>query len=290
MEWVVSLLGAGLVLAALRDLFHTLWHPTRRGGVSRLVMAGMWQLAHRFRVSGGGAQLVGPLAMVAVVVTWAFIIVSGWALVYLPHMPEQFSFSEGLEQSEHADLIDSVYLSLVTVATLGIGDIAPTGEWLRVVAPLEALVGFALLTASVSWVLEIYPALSRRRSLALRLAVLRRTQPGDLRPDAVHSALLDSLSVEVIRVRVDVTQYPEAYYFFDGEGDLSLALNIDYARTLAGAVHASGDDAARWSGSALSEALDDLAVTLDQRILHTGGTPTDIYAAYARDHRLSAAR
>ena len=32
MKWLVSLIGAALVMVALRDLFHTLWHPTRHGG------------------------------------------------------------------------------------------------------------------------------------------------------------------------------------------------------------------------------------------------------------------
>lgn len=41
MEWLVSLAGAGLVMAALRDLFHTLWHPTRHAGLSRLVMSAL---------------------------------------------------------------------------------------------------------------------------------------------------------------------------------------------------------------------------------------------------------
>ncbi len=47
MEWLVSLVGVGLVMAALRDLFHTLWHPTRHGvsppwgwGTSRPPQAG----------------------------------------------------------------------------------------------------------------------------------------------------------------------------------------------------------------------------------------------------------
>ncbi|MFF8942469.1 potassium channel family protein [Streptomyces sp. NPDC014864] len=76
----------------------------------------------------------------------------------------------------------SVYLSLVTVATLGLGDIAPSADWLRIVAPLEAMVGFVLLTATVSWILGIYPALARRRALALRISQLRRAGPAAGRP------------------------------------------------------------------------------------------------------------
>lgn len=163
MEWLVSLAGAGLVMAALRDLFHTLWHPTRHGGLSRLVMTALWRLSQHLRARRRVAGLVGPLAMVTVVGMWATTIILGWAIVYWPHMPEAFAFTAGSQPSQQSGLLDSLYMSLATVATLGLGDIVPTAGWLRVAAPLEALVGFALLTATVSWVLEIYPTLSTRR-------------------------------------------------------------------------------------------------------------------------------
>ncbi|WP_405772105.1 potassium channel family protein [Streptomyces sp. NBC_00080] len=47
-------------------------------------------------------------------------------------MPEAFSFSGTLKPSEHSGPVDALYLSLVTVATLGLGDIAPSADWLRI--------------------------------------------------------------------------------------------------------------------------------------------------------------
>ncbi|MEU5893266.1 hypothetical protein ABZ835_41510 [Streptomyces sp. NPDC047461] len=38
MKQLVSLAGAGLVMVTLWDLFHTRWHPTRHGGLSRLAL------------------------------------------------------------------------------------------------------------------------------------------------------------------------------------------------------------------------------------------------------------
>lgn len=285
MDWLVSLIGAGLVMAALRDLFHTLWHPTRRGGISRLVMTALWRLSRALPGRRRVAELVGPLAMVIVIGMWATTIILGWAIIYLPHMPEGFTFAAGLEPTEHADLLDSVYLSMVNLATLGLGDIAPAAGWLRVIAPLQALVGFALLTAAVSWVVEIYPALARRRTLALRLAMLRRA---DLSAQALDSAfgaaLLESLGSEVARIRVDFTQYPESYYFHDGDKELSLAAMAAYAVDLAQRGQACGRSDVRLTGTFLLAALDDLAITLDQRFLRSDGSPMEIFAAYASDH------
>ncbi|MFD6023645.1 potassium channel family protein [Streptomyces griseoluteus] len=285
MEWLVSLVGAGLVLLTLRDLFHTLWHPTRHGGLSRLVMTGLWRLARRFRARRRVVGLVGPLALVTVVSLWTAAIVIGWAVVYWPHMPGAFTFSPGSRAPQQTSLLDSVYLSLVTVATLGLGDIAPAEGWLRVASPLEALVGFVLLTATVSWVVEIYPALTRRRVLAVRLALLRESDPAPAQVDCTAGALLlDSLVIDVVRVRIDFTQYAEAYYFHDGEDHSSLAAVVGFAVVLAERGKSARLPEVRLAGSLLAGALEDLAVILDQRFLRTGGTPAEVFAAYAADH------
>ncbi|QFG21262.1 potassium channel family protein [Actinomadura sp. WMMB 499] len=285
MEWVVSLVGVALIMATLRDLFHTLWHPTRHGGLSRLVMAALWKLAKHLRARKRVVGLVGPLAMVAVVAMWALIIVLGWAVVYWPHMPEAFAFSSGSGLSREPELLDSVYLSLVTVTTLGLGDIAPAEGWLRVLSPLEALIGFVLLTATVSWVLQIFPTLTRRRVLATRLALLQRADPSVPELDcAVGASLLGSLATEVVRVRIDFTQYAEAYYFHDGEDDSSLAATIGYAFRLAQRGQAARRADVRLTSRVLADALRDLSIVLDQRFLRTDGTPAEVFAAYAADH------
>jgi hypothetical protein len=285
MEWLVSLAGAGLVMVTLRDLFHTIWHPTRHGGLSRLVMTVLWRLARRFRARRRVVGLVGPLAMVTTVCMWAGTVILGWAVIYWPHMPGSFTFSSGSRAAQEPALLDSVYLSLVMVATLGLGDIAPDEGWLRLVSPLEALIGFALLTAIVSWVLEIYPALTRRRVLAIRLALLRDSGTTTHQVDGTAGALLlHDLATEVVRVRIDFTQYAEAYYFHDGEDHSSLAAVIGYAAALARRGQAAERPDVRLAGDLLVGALNDLAAILDQRFLHTGGTPADVFAAYAADH------
>ncbi|MFD6247826.1 ion channel [Streptomyces roseolus] len=126
MAWLVTASGALLVLVILRDVFHTLWHPTRHGGLSRLVMRTVWRVSAHRGSRRRPAGLAGPLGMVAVVAVWALTVAVGWALVYWPHMPDDFSYASGLAPGEHASPVDALYVSLVTLATLGLGDIAPT--------------------------------------------------------------------------------------------------------------------------------------------------------------------
>jgi hypothetical protein len=50
--------------------------------------------------------------------------------------------------------MDYFYFSLVNFTTLGRGDIAPTGH-LRLLAAIEAFVGFLMITASGTYVLQV---------------------------------------------------------------------------------------------------------------------------------------
>jgi hypothetical protein len=285
MKWLITLVGAAVVATILRDVFHTLWHPTRHGGLSRIIMTGLWRLSSRLSPRRRAAGLAGPLGMVTVVATWAFCVAVGWALIYWPHMPGAFSFSAALEPGEHSGPVDALYVSLVTLATLGLGDIAPIAGWLRIVAPMEALVGFALMTATVSWVLGIYPALARRRTLALRIAHLRHTGSAAQHLDSAAGAVaLDGLADDVARICVDLSQYAESYYFHDGHGDMSLARQVGYAAELAALGNRAQRLDVRASAAVLTAALEDLAGILDRWFLHTEGTMRQTFQAYARDH------
>jgi hypothetical protein len=286
-DWIVTLLGAAVVLAVLRDIFHTLWHPSGHGGTGRRVLAAVWRIGRPRQANRRVRALAGPLAMVVVVMAWVALIVLGWTLVYWPHLDDGFFISEALQESTRGGLLDALYLSMVTLATLGFGDIVPTEEWLRVAVPLQAMLGFVLLTAVVTWVLQVYPALTRRRALAIRLSVLRRADAvRTLAEDDVPMAatLLEDLAGEVVQARVDLAQYVETYYFRDLEESVSLPANITMAVDLARAAERSPRADLRFAGTLLETALGDFAQLLDSRFLRVGGPPEAVLRAYAADH------
>jgi hypothetical protein len=278
--WVATAVGAVLVLLVLRDVVHTLWHPSGRRGLSRRLMQVLWRAGRRTRSRSGTGFLGGPMAMVVVVLAWVVLLVLGFASVYWAHLPDGFVYGSGLAPGR-ARLLDAVYLSLVTLATLGFGDIVPESPWLRLAVPVQALVGFVLLTAAVTWVLQVYPALSRRRALALRLSLLRRAAlPGA----AVGAGLLRELAVDVAQVRVDLTQHAETHYFRDVDAETALPLQLPVAVELATAAACSPDAQVRTAATLLDLALEDLTGVLDRQFLHRGGTVRDRVAAYADDH------
>ncbi|MGY1669119.1 potassium channel family protein [Geodermatophilus sp. SYSU D00710] len=284
LAWLVTAGGAVVVLVALRDIFHTIWHPSGRGGLSRRLMSGVWRVGRRRRALG---PLTGPLAMVVVVLAWVVLILLGWALVYWPHLPDGFLFGSTLDPVSRAGLLDAVYLSTVTLATLGFGDIVPSADWLRIAVPVQALIGFALITAAVSWVLQVYPALTRRRALAVRVSLLRRVDTAALVADpqsGLAAPLLQDLAVGLAQLRVDLTQYAETYYFRDGDPDASLPAMLGVLLDLGERAGRSPGVDARYAGELLITAVGDYLRVVDEQFLRVGGSVGAIASAYARDH------
>lgn len=284
MSWVLTALGVVLVLLVLLDVFHTLWHPSTSGMLSAYLGRGLWRLSH-----AGGRDprpTVGPWTLVAVLAAWGALVVLGYALVYWPGMDSQFSFSSGLEPAARSDVADAVYLSLVTFATLGYGDIVPAQSWLRFVAPTQALVGFVVLSASITWVLQIYPALGRRRALALQLKSLGQQSAVREVPQLDSSAaagLLADLAASTGQVRIDLTQYPHTYYFWD-DVVTSLPAWIWQAWELAESGSRSPRADVRFAAGLLSSSLEDLAVLLGKEFLGQEGDTGAVLKAYRQDH------
>lgn len=281
LTWLVTITGAVTVVLVLRDLFHTIWHPSGHGLLAPLVMRGTWRAT---RSLGERARsLAGPLGILLVMVAWASLAVLGWALVFLPHLPGSFSYATGLLPDQRSMPLDALYLALVTVTTAGFGDIVPVEGWLRAVTPLAALMGITLVTAAVTWVLQLYPALARRRVLAVRVRLLAGELEGN--PAAAGLAQLPTSTVHelasaVTATRIDFTQYAEGYWFFD-RPDTALAAGLPVLLRLADAGRDADRSEQRVAAAVLRGSLDDLAATLDRQFLHSDRDTAGVLAMYA---------
>ncbi|OBA30753.1 MULTISPECIES: potassium channel family protein [Rhodococcus] len=288
MTWIFSVLGAALIAVALRDIYATLWHPHGLGTLSRWVFRIIWSIAGRIRRHGRALGSAGPIGMVATVLLWAAMIVGGWALIYLPHMPGGFFFASALQPQSSSDPVASLYLSLVTVATLGYGDITPAYPALRLLIPVQALIGFVLFTAAISWILQIYPALIRRRAAARAVSLLASTDSAEVARHgeaSIACALLDGVTEALTTVEFDLRQYSETYFFRDAEPDRSLAVMLAHVPEMVEAGEASAAMEVRRAAVCLERQLGSLTSYLDARYLHTGGSVEQVCAAYATDHR-----
>ncbi len=287
LDWLITAAGAVLVLLTLRDIFHTLWHPSAGGSLSETVIRAIWRAGRRRRRRGHPRAVTGHVALLAVIVTWLALVVLGGALIYAPHLPEGFVYGPGVDPPSDGGFLDAVYLSAVTVSTLGFGDVVPAAPWLRLVVPAQSLIGFALLTAAVSWIVLVYPALARRRALAVRLTLTRGlVQEGLLtEPDsALGASVLQGLANEIVQVRIDLAQYAETYYFRDGPDDSALPTTIVIAVDVAAEGRKAPSADVRLAARMLDDAIDGFARVLDEQFLRTDGSRSEVLAAYAHAH------
>lgn len=226
MLYVWTVLGLVLIAVAARDAFATLFQPTQTGRLNRGISHGTFRVLRgiarrlQFRRPDERAVLVlaGPLALLLLIASWALMMAVGGALIYLPHLPEEFVFASGLPPAEQDSFFDALYFSVSNLSTLGIGDMTPTSNWLRVVAVGEALAGVALITASVSLLLVINPAIGRKRTLAQTVAVYLGAADGSWetmldRSPARTTAFLAEVTSQLATMRSDLRQLPLVYGF-----------------------------------------------------------------------------
>ncbi|WP_153502605.1 potassium channel family protein [Cumulibacter manganitolerans] len=285
MHVFLAVVGVALIAVGLTDMFHTLLHPSGRGRVSHWVFAQAWRASkatgHRL------GSVLGPAAMVVAISVWVAMHAVGWALIYLPHITDGFTYSSGIDPTAYPRMVQALYYSVVVLSTLGFGDVVPVDPWIRIVTPLEALTGLALLTAALTWFTQMYPPLSRRRALALHLKSLADSDYAeDLAaiPSETASRVLDELSAEVGQVRIDFTQYSESYYFQERDADISLPCQLPYAVRMRDASLARPEIGVSRSGRQLAIALEQLGAVLEHNYLHTDETLGGVLAAYAADH------
>jgi len=128
----------------------------------------------------------------------------------------------------------------VTITTLGFADVIPHAGWLRGVAPLEALLGFGLLSASISWLLLIYPAISRRRSLAYEISLLVEAEgQAGVALERLEPASAAGI-YEELAVERDLVSFPISYYFAELDERFALAARERAAASLDAARGAAG--------------------------------------------------
>lgn len=171
MTALFTVAGLLVLLFVAYDVYATILDASGRAGpISGWLNRSMWSLTRplAFRFSRQRRHrllnLVGPMLMPALIVIYLLLLISGFALIYFPRMPAEFSV---LPTAISATPIESLYFSGTTLITVGYGDITPRTLFVRCVALIEGASGFALISLAVTYLITVYSALARKRIIAL---------------------------------------------------------------------------------------------------------------------------
>ena len=283
--WTSSF-GILVVCWTLREVFNDLFQPSASGSLSSFVSRRLFQLGKRARWMLSSA---GPLSVVVVIFSWALLIGIGFAFIFWARFPGGFVNTSGEHQGPVGRFWSVLYFSLTTLSTLGSTAFNPQGNWIRIVTSIESLIGICLITASITWIVLIYPALGRMRTLARRVSTVARAQKQtgvDLLAGNGEE-LLAELAANVLRTRVDFIHFPIIYYFHADTEGTSLGHFLVQLHELAGrASDGNRPEETRLGAAVLRVSLEDMADVLADRFV-TGSDPKDprsVFEAVATDH------
>jgi len=161
-----TILGAVIILSILLDAFETIVLPRRvqRGfRLTALFYRNTWRpwarAAQYIRKPSRRENFLGyfgPLSLIVLLGFWAVGLIVGFAFV-------QYGLGEHLQTAgEKITLWTLLYHSGETFFTLGYGDITPNNTAARVLAVMEAGMGFAFLGVVIGYLPVVYSAFTTR--------------------------------------------------------------------------------------------------------------------------------
>jgi len=258
--WIIA--GVFCTSAALHDVFHTLFHPAGRGAMSDYAARVVWRFFRPLaRRNYTNITLAGPVAIITIMAIWITLVVVGFALIYFPYIQARYVFASGLPYHQR-NFVDALSASLGALITFG-GDLNPTTRTLRLLEGIQAVVGFGLLTANVSWLLSLYPVLEKRHTVGHEINLLHNAEMEtginilDL-PSEEGQPVLWGLARDIVELRNHLIQFPISYYFHSGDDQSGLSAGLPYVAEIAAA--ASRPNMApsyRVAGIALGRSIDD---------------------------------
>ncbi len=234
------LVGGALVLLVAWDIMLTLLHPTARGALSYAANRATWRVARWISLTvlrGRGLSYAGPFAVAMNIYAWVITLWVGYALIYLPFV-DSLSYDPS-STFDGRGLHEALYLSGVSLTTVGFGDVAGNTDILRVLTTVEAASGFGVLSAAIAFVLALYPLITHLRGTSIQLTdtgaldfrgaarVVREVGPTEL------AATVRALTENHEHLR----RFPVLYYFESGNREESLSTVVRGSSLLLAALH-----------------------------------------------------
>ena len=203
------------------------------GPISHRLNREVWRLVRqtaRTTRSRGVLHFAGPLATVTMLMGWLAGLWVGFALIYLPFVAH---FSSSVH-TRPSGLFAALYASATMLTTLGIGDLLPIRNGMRVAIASEAGLGVATVSAAISYILSVYPLTTQTRAHALRFSDLHVRSPTAARAFIAAAGLsgLASLHQQLIDSHQSLRRFPVLYYFHPQREEESVKRLLESATIL----------------------------------------------------------
>jgi len=178
------ILGAFCVVVALLDAFESVVLPrTVQRSIrlrtvfyyfSAVIYAASGRIPKKYKIRQLLLVAFAPFNFLALIMAWALLMILGFTLIH-------WGYGTPLvNPDENGRFWSYFYFSGATFFTLGYGDVVPSLGIGRVLAILEAGLGFGYLALVIGYVPVIYGAFSRREATMLKLDSKAGSEPSAL--------------------------------------------------------------------------------------------------------------
>ncbi len=266
---LLVVLGISTIVLALHEVFSDIFQPVHSGTLSDLIAKSSYKLFRGTRLGPSS----GPMALILIILAWIVSLAFGFALIYCACFPHSFSSQTNeLAMSFGPRLVHCFYFSLGALATFQTFDLSPDSSWLRLIVAAEGLIGISMITASVSWLVLLYPALERTRQFSLRLSVIEEAEKltGISSVEELGVSTLLEVAKLITTLQLDLVLFPILLNFRALEKKAEIGSALPFALRLSrdGMDRRSRRDI-RLAAAQLQAALDSLSTILAERVLNT---------------------
>lgn len=141
----------------------------RRAGSGLLaprLARGVWRIFHA--LSGGRhagiLSYCGPAQLVALILTWGILLALGAGLIIHPALGTSVTSSSGATDT---DFITAFFVGGSSMSIVGASDYGPTSPGYKLLFLFNSLVGTAVTSLTITYIMQVYSALRSRNTLGL---------------------------------------------------------------------------------------------------------------------------
>ena len=170
MTWFTRTLGVVLIAIATVDIFITVLYPrTGNSLLSMPICKGTWNIFRqvaRWSKSDRLLSYCGSVILVSIATVWIALFILGFALIVWTMLGDEIVSSQGKTPT---DFGTALYYSGYNFTTLGMGNLVPQSTICQLLTILQAALGFATFTVTLTYLLSVLNALTQRNVFALSL-------------------------------------------------------------------------------------------------------------------------
>ena len=225
--WFEQVAGALLIVCAFLDIFLTVLyakigsHGASRAGAGvislRVARAIWWVFRHitgRLPFNRDAAwSFCGAVTVVCLVLVWSTLLAVGAALMLHPALGEGVRSSS----SPHVrDFVSALYVGGSSLSLAASSDFYPQTSFYRLLYLVNALIGTASLSVTITYILQLYNAVQQRNALGLSMYVMTKgtADPAVLLAGLGPQGRFDTGYTVVANLAAELTAIKEAHHLY----------------------------------------------------------------------------